>query len=68
MTRFNQYAPISMRNKEAQTMKLEFYLQVYFFVYSIHPQLGKKRIIDPANKQAFITFLEGKGAALAKSQ
>jgi hypothetical protein len=68
MTRFNQYVPISMRNKEPQTMKLEFYIQVYFFVYSIHPQLGKKRSIDPSHKQAFITYLEGKGAILAKSQ
>lgn len=68
MARFAQFVPISMRNKDLQTMKLEFYVQVYFFVYSIHPQLGKKRAIDAPHKQAFISYLEGKGATLAKSQ
>lgn len=68
MNRFQQYVPISMRSKDLQTMKLEFYIQVYFFVYSIHPQLGKKRAIDSTAKQAFISYLEGRGAALAKSE
>lgn len=38
-------------------MKLEFFLHVYFFVYSIHPQLGKKKSMDNASKQAFTSYL-----------
>lgn len=56
-----------MRNKDGQIMKLEFFLHVYFFVFSIHPLLGKKKNIDLATKQSFINYLEGRGATLAKS-
>ena len=48
-------------------MKLEFYIQVYFFVYGIHPQLGKKRNIDKVAKDSFVGYLEGRGAVLATS-
>lgn len=57
MIRFGQYVPISMRNKDMQIMKLEFYFQVYFFIYSFHPQLGKKRAVDASSKQALIQYL-----------
>ena len=40
---------------------------MYFFVYPIHPQLGKKRQVDKASKDAFMNYLEGRGAALATS-
>jgi hypothetical protein len=67
MGRFGQFVPISMLNRERQTMKLEFSLQVYFFVFSVNQQLSRKRGVEPAAKQAFIQYLEGRGAALAKS-
>lgn len=57
---------MSMRAKDIQTIRIEFYIHVYFFVYSIHPQLGKKKSIDLGAKQNFINYLEGRGAALAK--
>jgi hypothetical protein len=52
-----------MLNRDRQTMKLEFSAHVYFFVFSIN----RKRGIEPAAKQAFIHYLEGRGATLAKS-
>lgn len=66
MIRFGQYVPISIRTKDISTMKLEFYLQVYFFVFNIHPQLGKKKNIDNSAKDAFDAYLKGRGAKLAK--
>jgi len=50
-----------------QTMKLEFYIQIYFFIYSIHPFLGKKKTVDLQAKQYFASFLEGRGSVLSKS-
>jgi hypothetical protein len=48
-------------------MRIEFYLQLYFFIYSIHPFLGKKKATDLQAKQYFIAYLEGRGATLSKS-
>jgi hypothetical protein len=56
-----------MRTRDPQTMKIEFYIQLYFFVYSIHPALGKKKTVDAQAKQHFIAYLEGRGASLSKS-
>jgi hypothetical protein len=67
MTKFTQYVPLSMRTKDAQTMKMEFYIQLYFFVYNTHPNLGMKKTIDTQTKQSFINYLEGRGSALSKS-
>lgn len=56
-----------MRTKDIQTMRIEFYLQLYFYIYSIHPFLGKKKSIDNPSKQHFIAYLESRGSALSKS-
>ena len=66
MTKFSQFVPISMRTKDPQTMKIEFYIQLYFFIYSIHPALGKKKLMDAHAKQYFSAYLEGRGAAMSK--
>ncbi len=62
-----QFVPLSLRTKDMQTMKLEFYIQIYFFIYSIHPFLGKKKTVDLQAKQYFASFLEGRGSVLSKS-
>ena len=56
-----------MRTKDPQTMKMYFYIQLYFFIYNIHPFLGKKKNNDTLSKQSFINYLEGRGSALSKS-
>jgi hypothetical protein len=48
-------------------MKLEFYTQIYFFIYAIHPFLGKKKSVDLQAKQYFASFLEGRGSVLSQS-
>ncbi len=48
-------------------MKMEFFIHIYFFIFAIHPQLGRKRNIDASAKQYFVNYLETRGQALAKS-
>jgi hypothetical protein len=48
-------------------MRIEFYLHLYFFIFALHPFLGKKKSTDAQAKQAFIGYLEGRGATLSKS-
>ena len=57
MSKFTQFVPLSMRTKDPQTMKMQFFIQLYFFVYSIHPTLGKKKLIDGQAKQKFSQYL-----------
>ena len=66
MTKFSHFVPLAMRTKDPQTMRMEFYIQLYFFVYNIHPALGKKKLPDGQAKQYFSSYLEGRGAALSK--
>lgn len=66
MSKFAQYVPLAMRTRDPQTMKMEFYIQLYFFVYAIHPALGKKKLIDTQTKQYFSSYLEGRGSSLSK--
>jgi LisH domain-containing protein ARMC9 len=65
-SKFSQFVPLAMRSKDPQTMQMEFYIQIYFFVYHIHPALGKKKLPDAQAKQYFSAYLEGRGAALSK--
>ena len=46
-----------MRSKDSKTLKMEFYIQLYFFIYSIHPYLGKKKTLELTAKQHFISYL-----------
>lgn len=56
-TKFAQFVPISMRSRDPQTMRIEFYLHLYFFIFALHPFLGKKKSTDAQAKQAFIAYL-----------
>lgn len=47
--------------------KLEFYLRVYFLIYSIHPNLKAKTAIPDEEINAFREFLDTQGADLAKT-
>ncbi len=40
---------------------MEFELQIYFYIYSIHPFLKKMQVIDKASNEAFKKYLETKG-------
>jgi len=47
--------------------KLEFYLRVYFLIYSIHPALKAKSAIPDDEINAFREFLDAQGGDLAKT-
>lgn len=47
--------------------KLEFYLRVYFLIYSIHPALKARPSIPEDEVAAFKEFLDNRGADLAKT-
>ena len=47
--------------------KLEFYLRVYFLIYSIHPALKGKNAIPEEEVNAFRDFLDSQGGDLAKT-
>jgi hypothetical protein len=57
LSKFSQYVPLLMRTKDSKTLKMEFYIHLYFFVYSTHPYLGKKKTIDLTAKQNFLSYL-----------
>ncbi len=46
-----------MRTKDSKTLKMEFYLQLYFYIYGIHPFLGKKKTVEVTAKQGFTAYL-----------
>ena len=46
--------------------KLEFYFNVYFAIYEVHPFLGNKKELNRDAINDFKTYLEEKGADLAK--
>ena len=66
MIKFSHFVPLSMRTKDPQTMRMEFYIQLYFFVYNIHPSLGRKKLPDGQAKTYFSAYLEGRGSHLSK--
>lgn len=55
--------------KDERTTKLEFYLNIYFLIFKVHPlnkvNGGKKKTIDPETRQSFQKYLKSKGEALA---
>lgn len=66
MEKFALYVPQSMRSNDQQTMRMEFYIQLYFFVVGVQGQLVRRRSIDSKAKLSFIAYLEGRGAPLVK--
>jgi len=61
---FQRRQPSKMPTQELD--KLEFYLQVYFVVYSIHPFRKNQKEISKTALNHFKIYLEEKGAELAK--
>lgn len=59
---WNKYLPYNLRMKDENTKKLEFYIQIYFLIYDIHPKTGKKGgTINKGALHYFKTYLETKG-------
>ena len=67
--------------KDDRTTKLEFYLQIHFLVFRIHPMnmphdshkpkgdsKHDKAAIDEESRQSFQRYLKGKGKVLASTE
>ncbi|CAD8138595.1 unnamed protein product [Paramecium octaurelia] len=65
---WNKYLPYNLRMKDDDAKKLEFYIQIYFLIYEIHPKTGKKGgVISKAALHYFKTYLDTKGQELSKT-
>ncbi|KAM3134803.1 hypothetical protein pb186bvf_013128 [Paramecium bursaria] len=65
---WNKYIPYAARMRDEQIKKLEFYIQIYFLIYDIHPKTGKRGGQIPRNTIAFFKgYLESKGQELSKT-
>jgi hypothetical protein len=38
---WNKYLPYNTRNRDDFAKKLEFYIQIHFLIYDIHPKRGR---------------------------
>lgn len=48
--------------KDESAKKLEFYIQIYFLIYEIHPKTGKKNGVMGKNTVTFFkSYLESRG-------
>ncbi|CAD8057801.1 unnamed protein product [Paramecium sonneborni] len=63
---WNQNLPQNNK-QDYELWKLEFYIQIYFLIYPIHPYLSKKGQIDKQSINAFKQFLDSKGEDLSKT-
>ncbi|CAK69019.1 unnamed protein product (macronuclear) [Paramecium tetraurelia] len=63
---WSRYIPISQR-QEHDSWKLEFYIQIYFFIYPIHPVFKKKGQINKYSINQLKNYLDNKGADLSKT-
>lgn len=65
---WNRYLPYNLRMKDEEAKKLEFYLQIYFLIYEIHPKVGRKGAALRKNTISFFkAYLETKGQELSKT-
>jgi len=46
---------------------VEFYLQIYFLIYSMHPSKQQKEQLDNSEIVSFKIYLESKGIELSKT-
>ena len=63
------HLPADIREEDINTLKIEFYIQIYFTIYPIHPCTGKtpsKKEFSRARKE-FKSFIETRGADLSKT-
>ncbi|CAD8159896.1 unnamed protein product [Paramecium pentaurelia] len=63
---WSRYIPISQR-QDHYSWKLEFYIQIYFFIYPIHPVFKKQGQIDKHSINQLKIYLETKGGDLSKT-
>ncbi|CAK69788.1 unnamed protein product (macronuclear) [Paramecium tetraurelia] len=63
---WSRYIPISQR-QDHDSWKLEFYIQIYFFIYPIHPLFKRKGQIDKYSINQLKTYLDTKGGDLSKT-
>ncbi|EAR84160.2 hypothetical protein TTHERM_00723450 (macronuclear) [Tetrahymena thermophila SB210] len=66
--KWNRFLPLSILIGDEKVTKLEFYLQIYFFIFPIHPFFNKRAgQINAESINSFKEYLDNRGAALAKT-
>ncbi|CAD8158225.1 unnamed protein product [Paramecium octaurelia] len=63
---WSRYIPNQQRQYQ-DFWKLEFYIQIYFLIYPIHPVFMKKGVIDKNSINQFKQYLDSKGGDLSKT-
>ena len=66
-SKWQKYIPINIRFRDERANKLEFYLQIYFLIYNIHPMIRKSKVIDKNSIAFFKYYLDNRGADLSKT-
>ncbi|EAR85677.1 hypothetical protein TTHERM_00420850 (macronuclear) [Tetrahymena thermophila SB210] len=64
---FGKWTSFPHNNKPNQIDKLEFYLQIYFLIYEIHPLFKTKDKIGNDRIEYFRSYLDSKGSELSKT-
>ena len=65
--KWNSFVPINLRFEDLNCCKLEFYLQIYFLIYPIHPLFKKSQFVDKNTLAKYKKYLETKGSELSKT-
>ena len=65
--KWNSFVPINIRFEDMNCCKLEFYLQIYFLIYPIHPLFKKSQFLDKNTVLKYKKYLETKGSELSKT-
>jgi LisH domain-containing protein ARMC9 len=60
--------PTNLRIYDDRAKRLEFYLQIYFYIYNIHPLINpNKKKISKDSIENFKTYLDTRGSDLSKT-
>lgn len=65
--KWNSFVPVNIRFEDINCCKLEFYLQIYFLIYQIHPLFKKSQFLDKNTVIKYKKYLETKGSELSKT-
>lgn len=65
--KWNSFVPINIRFEDVNCCKLEFYLQIYFLIYPIHPLFKTSQFLDKNTVLKYKKYLESKGSELSKT-
>ncbi len=66
---WSRHLPADVREDDLNALKIEFYIQIYFTIFPIHPVTGKasaEKEFSKASKE-FKAFLETRGSDLSKT-